>query len=312
MKAVRRIGGLLVRVLALAADGRYRRDTLRLIAGRGKDRRLRADILEYLGAEDDPGTREVRSFIETHGDIVFPYAFPQAYSPDDVEVFRDGEHKGMMYVMHNGRRMYVKRSFRFKFQVRSWYNSLRVEQDPESPHRYLLEGRRPPEGCVVADLGGAEGMFTLDVLDCAGKVYVFEGDPGWREALELTFAPYKDKVEIVSKYVGDRSEGGMVRLDDFFRDRELDYIKADIEGWEERMLEGASEVLGTKVSRVLCCVYHRKDSEARISEFLRGRGFSVSVNKNRMIFIYSEQVAGEPLRPPYLRHGVLYAERPGP
>lgn len=310
MLSIYRLGSLFTRGIAFIIDDRYRRETVKFIVSWRKNRRLRADILKFLETDDVPERKAVRPYLEKHNGIVFPYEFSTTYIPGDVSVFRDAANGGWMYIMHNGRRMYVKKSFRFKFQVQSWYNFLRIEQDPDSPHRYLLEGRLPPEGCVVADLGGAEGMFTLDVLDSAGKVYVFEGDPDWREALELTFAPYMDKVEIVSKYVGDRTEGNMVRLDDFFRDREIDYIKADIEGWEERMLEGASEVLSTKVSRVLCCVYHRKDSEAHVSDFLKKRGFSVSINKNHMIFIYSEQVTGEPLQPPYFRHGVLYAQKP--
>lgn len=308
----RKVMGLFLRGTAFIIDGKYRRDTVRLILGRKKDCKLREDIMRYLESGGPPGTEGIRRFLGGRGGIVFPYDFSLAYSPDDVKVFRDPVNAGMMYVMHNGRRMYVKREFRFRFQVQNYYNSLRVEQDMLSPHRYLLEGRHPPKGCVAADLGGAEGMFALDIIDSVRKVYIFEGDPGWLEALRLTFAPYGDRAEIVGKYVGDRTEGGMVRLDDFFRDREIDYIKADIEGWEERMLEGASGILGSKVSRVLCCVYHREDSEARVSGFLRERGFSVSANERYMIFIYSGQVTGEPLRPPYLRHGVLYAQKNRP
>lgn len=312
MEAARRVLKLFLRAVAFVADGKYRRDTVRLVCGKKKDRKQRENILKYLETSKFPDTEGIRSFLKDHDGIVFPYDFSLVYSPDDVKVFRDTMNAGMMYVMHNGKRMYVKREFKFRFQVQNYYNSLRVEQDMSSPHRYLLEGRHPSEDCVVADLDGAEGMFALDIIDSVRKVYIFEGDPGWLEALRLTFAPYGDKVEIVSRYVAEKTEGIMVRLDDFFRDRKIDYIKADIEGWEEKMLEGASEILDTKVSQVLCCVYHREDSEACISGFLRKKGFSVSVNEKYMIFIYSDQVTGEPLRPPYLRHGVMYAQKARP
>ncbi|GMO29781.1 MAG: hypothetical protein Ta2B_10740 [Termitinemataceae bacterium] len=46
------------------------------------------------------------------------------------------------------------------------------------------------------------------------------------------------KVVIVNKYVSNITDNNTVTLDDFFCDKEVDIIKADIEGAEKLMLEG--------------------------------------------------------------------------
>jgi 16S rRNA A1518/A1519 N6-dimethyltransferase RsmA/KsgA/DIM1 with predicted DNA glycosylase/AP lyase activity len=36
------------------------------------------------------------------------------------------------------------------------------------------------------------------------RIYMFEYDKEWIAALETTFEPYKDKVEIINKYVSNK------------------------------------------------------------------------------------------------------------
>ena len=44
-----------------------------------------------------------------------------------------------------------------------------------------------------------ESFLLENYVDVASKIYLFECDPVWIEALEKTFEPYKDKVVIVPK-----------------------------------------------------------------------------------------------------------------
>ena len=299
----------IIRLFAFIVDSNYRRCVIQIICNSHKNCKLKKIIELFLEATDNDSYKEVLPYVKKHSNIIFPYDFTLEYNPRSIKVYRDSNNKGFMYVLHNGKKLYVKKEFKFSFQVQSWYNGLLIEQDINSPHRYLTKERLPDMGSIVADIGGAEGIFALDIIDYVKKVYIFECDEKWIEALNLTFAPYKDKVEIVNKFVGDKTDNSMVRLDDFFKDKELDYIKADIEGWEEKMLFGARNILNNKVSKLLCCIYHRKDSEDFITELLKNNGFSIDINKGYIIFTPSEQVIGEPLSEPYLRHGVLYASK---
>lgn len=99
---------------------------------------------------------------------------------------------------------------------RNTYIQLLLEQDEESPHRYIKSNRIPDSNTIFADLGAAEGFLALDFIDKVKKIYLFECDPDWIEALKMTFGPWENKVEIVNRYVSDVTSEKTVSLDDFF------------------------------------------------------------------------------------------------
>lgn len=268
---------------------------------------LKLKIRKFLKRQPVPEMRKMVPFVKVKK--LYPYEFTKKYSPKKIKVYKDSD-CGLFYVLHNGKRLYARRNMKDKVTVQKWYNALICEQDKESPHCYLLnEDRFPLKNSVVAELGSAEGMFSLDVIEYVKKIYLFESNKEWMEALNHTFAPYKEKVEIVNRLVGDSSKGDMICLDDFFKDKEINYIKADIEGWEEAMLLGANRILNEKIKQIVLCVYHKQTSEKDITSFLTERGYNIDVNPHYMIFWYTEGFTGKPLEEPYLRHGVLYAEK---
>src|SRR5205085_2663461 len=109
------------------------------------------------------------------------------------------------------KRLYFKRSWT-KDDVRSSYNALLIEQDEQSPHRYLTKQFNLENGSVVVDIGTAEGNFALSVIEKVSLIYLFEADEQWAEALHATFDPWKDKVRIINKYVSDHESENSVSL----------------------------------------------------------------------------------------------------
>ena len=73
------------------------------------------------------------------------------------------------------------------------------------------------KGKSLLDVGSAEGIFTLDVIDLIEHAYLFECDDEWVEALEATFLPWKDKITIVRKYVSDMDDENNTTLDSYFQ-----------------------------------------------------------------------------------------------
>ena len=177
-----------------------------------------------------------------------------------------------------------------------------IEQDPRSPHKYTVDEHNG--NGVVADIGAAEGCFALTVIENAEHIYLFEYDSDWIEALQSTFAPWKDKVTIVSKFVGNENDEKCVTLDKFFADKKLDSIKADIEGAEMDMLLGAKIVMMDKVKSINICVYHNYDDEEKITDYLVGKNFTCEINPGLM-WIYGHN---KPLEQQFV-HGVLHATK---
>ncbi len=87
---------------------------------------------------------------------ILPYEFVTEYENRKIEVLKD-ESSGLFYVMHNGRKLFYSRDFNTEEIVRYVYNSICIEQDERSPHRYLSEDFDVSAGDTVLDIGAAEG-----------------------------------------------------------------------------------------------------------------------------------------------------------
>lgn len=51
------------------------------------------------------------------------------------------------------------------------------------------------------DAGVCEGNFALRFIDRARKIYLIEADASWMEALERTFALYREKIVFCNKFL---------------------------------------------------------------------------------------------------------------
>jgi hypothetical protein len=245
--------------------------------------------------------REVLDYLIHHPmPSMFPYEYVQKYRPEDIVAYLD-TNRGMRYVLQDGKRLYFRRGWNEK-QVQGYYCSLSIEQDRLSPHRYETSNFCVAEGDVVVDVGAAEGNFALSVVERARELYLFEPDEEWIEPLEATFAPFRDRVHIVSCCVSDRCGDGQVSLDDFFEEKgKVDFIKADIEGAEVGLLKGAEVMLSRQASaKVALCTYHRHDDADVLKQMLEESGFRTEFSRGYMTFC-----SGERLKPPYLRRGLI-------
>ncbi|MCC9138228.1 FkbM family methyltransferase [Pontibacter silvestris] len=179
-----------------------------------------------------------------------------------------------------------------------------MEQDKASPHKYLTDQFKVEKGEVVVDAGAAEGIFSLSVIEQVRKIYLFETDEEWIEALEATFAPWKEKVEIINKYVSNNNDHHNLSLDAFFKDKEsVNFIKADVEGAEADLLEGSKELLSKDSNlKVAITTYHKQNDETHLAKVLHSSGFKTENSTGFMLYIYDKDI-----KPPYFRRGLIRA-----
>ena len=269
---------------------------------------LRKKIPQFHEADplfiSDPERKEVVEFIKQQGVKIFPYSFTSKYDQSKVEVFVDSQ-SGLKYVLMGSKRLYFKRRWSVSRIQRSFYD-LSMEQDEKSPHRYLSDDFNISAGDVVADFGAAEGNFSLSIIENAKKVYLFESDPEWIEALEKTFEPWRDKVEVVAKFVSDIDDQQHCTGDEFFSNKELNFLKIDVDGGERKLLKGFKKILERNSNiKVALCTYHQHDDEKEFAELLVGKGFFVNPSYGFMIFHYDKK-----LQAPYIRRALLRAIKP--
>jgi hypothetical protein len=253
--------------------------------------------------EQDPEIVEIIDYFSKYRFSVYPYDFTRKYHADDIEVFYDASSK-MFFVLHNEKKLYFPSNFNAE-TVRNYYNSLCIEQDEESPHRYETEDFIVKDGDIIADIGSAEGIWVLDNVEKAKKIYLFERDNDWIKALQKTFEPWKEKLVIVNKYVSNTTENGNISLDEFFKEETVNFIKADIEGAELKLLEGSKSLFSkAKNLKILLCAYHRQNDAKILKEILENNGFTTEYSKRYMIFMTDEN-----LEEPYIRRGLIRAKK---
>jgi len=269
---------------------------------------LRYKILNYFASRPDNEVngeqKEVIHYIENNEVRILPYKFHSNYSPDKIEVIYDPE-RGMRYVIQDGKRLYFKKRWSEK-RIQRAYCDLMREQDQESPHRYLTDLFTIGNNDVLADIGAAEGNFSLAVIERVKKVYLFEYDQEWIEALRATFSPWPDKVEIINKFVSVKNDKNNIRFDTFFETgKDVTFLKIDVDGAEDIVLSSCESVFKTSKSfKVALCTYHKQEDEKVFTRMLKDYGFAVTPSKGFMINYYDKK-----LKAPYLRRGLIRAVR---
>lgn len=213
------------------------------------------------------------AFIGKHGLTSYPAPYSLEYKNKKVDVFRD-DSKDLSYVLHNKKKLYFPNNYNAE-KIATLYLSLITEQDKRSAHRYV-ESYDELKGKTLLDIGAAEGIFSLDTIEKVEKVYLFECEKFWIEALTATFEPWSSKVVIIEKYVGIKSENNFTTIDDFLEGKSKDnlFLKMDIEGAEQSALKGALKTLKDgKNINLAVCTYHKPEDPAEISAFLKSLGY---------------------------------------
>lgn len=267
--------------------------------------RVREKILHYY-SEHPTADSEIESalgYLKNHQLTTFYGDFQEKYNANDVEVFTDLSN-GLSYVNIENKKLYFKRKYN-KRTVQLLFNGLRIEQDRQCPHCYTDDEFVLSNNDILADIGCAEGIFTLLNIETMKKAYLFEQDPEWIEALEATFKPWREKIEIVPKFVSNVDTEIDVSLDRFFGDNseKPNFLKVDVEGAELRVLEGMPQLLLQKNLKMALCTYHHREDFAFFSRYLKEKNFQFKANPNVMIFLNDLDA----IQPPFFRKCLIKA-----
>lgn len=263
-------------------------------------------ILKYystLPEKPSPEIESVLNYLRHNPMQVFPYDFQDEYIARDIEVYQDRE-KGLPYVLLDQKRLFFKRRWGKK-KIQNLYNLLSKEQDRRSPHRYLSDQFLFDQGEMLIDVGAAEGNFALSVVEKASKLILFEADREWIEPLKATFEPWKDKVEIVNKYVSDIENEKSTTLDRYISGENGPmFIKIDVEGAESRLLKGAERILSQQALKVAVCTYHKQEDEKEFNALLEQYEFETCSSEGYMLFYFDKKI-----KAPYFRRGLIRAQK---
>lgn len=254
--------------------------------------------------EKSPEIARIRENVRRNKRLsMYNYDFAVQSPGQEVKALLD-ESLGMHYIPRGTDRMYFPRYWPKERVEKYYYDVCIVEQKAGSPHSYTREGFQVQKGDCIVDAGAAEGDFTLNVIHQVKKAYLIECDERWLEALSYTFRPYKDKVEIIERFLCDYDDEKHITLDKLRETKEFHYVKMDIEGAETAALKGAEKVLQRGNVRWAICTYHRLEDYHIIHNCLRAAGCQIELQPG---WLYVPQTTFDV----ELKRGVLFGRRDG-
>jgi len=258
-------------------------------------------LLYYSSHETNSEIKKILTYLPKSGMHPFPYSWANIKEASSIKVFLDKEKK-LPYVLLDEKKLYYPNDLTDDDIKNSYYFVQKIEQYVSSPHRYLTSDFNISEDDIVVDCGAAEGNFSLAIVEQAKKIYLFEPEERWMEPLKATFAPWKNKIVIVQKFISDISDENTVTLDEYFAGEEgPTFCKMDVEGYEERVLNGSKHLLESeKLKKIVTCTYHYADAEEKLGKILESYNYTITASSGYMLFsMYDE------LKPPYFRRGLL-------
>ena len=248
--------------------------------------------------------KEVLSYLEKNHLRMYNYSFYDEYLIKKTNIEYDSEAK-LFYGLFNGKRMYLAKRFDTEQKARAYYNSVIMEQDLRSPHCYFNEKSNKYFKGNVIDIGAAEGVLGLKIIDKVDHLYMVEVDEEWVCALNFTYKDYLNKVTIINKFISDKEYLDETSIDSLFENVEIDAIKMDIEGYELKALIGARKVLRDRKPFLSVCVYHHKYDNENIKSFLTELGYECSNSKGVVVCYGDWELESEDLG---FRKALLFGE----
>ena len=242
-----------------------------------RERTANVKKLVEVFQKNEKYTEEIK-YLKKYGADYFPYHWSRK---SFIWKIKSGGKYSMTgnerYMLHKGKKLYMKMIP---------YSQLLMEQNEHSPHCYFSRNFQFDKGDCFVDVGAAEGMISLDVVEKASKVYLIECDNYWIDSLKKTFAPYKDKIEIIRKYVSDVDDDENIRLDTLLGSVDTPVVlKIDVEGMERRVLAGADMTLKKDTTKVALCTYHKKKDAEEFSALLKNMGYDLEQSEGYMAMV---------------------------
>jgi len=178
-----------------------------------------------------------------------------------------------------------------EYPVSGIYQVVSETFDRDDWHYYQKTGTLIRDGEVLLDIGAAEALFSLTVMDKCEKIILIEPNDHFTRSLEKTFDAVPDKVRIIRTAVGNKdgeisfnldslsgkisaeanqNKKPITTIDHLLLDEpKITYLKADLEGFELEMLQGAEKLIKKHKPKIAITSYHIENDANQIISLIK-------------------------------------------
>ncbi len=278
---------------------------INLLTDTPHNKKKRREFIEHYRQKEALTNEESEAlgFFKNHRYSSFPFKWSLKYDRYFPDIYLD-EANSFHYVMFEGKKLYFPKSYS-QNQIVWTMRSILKEQDCRSAHLYLTSEFQIEEGTIMIDGGVAEGSLPLSLIEKLKQLYLIECNLEWIEALNLTFAPWRDKVEIIGKYLSDTTDDQNVCIDELLEVKEDEkyFVKIDVEGYEKLALKGMAEFFQKVKNLKMClCTYHKENDAKDLEQFVIEKKLIYEFSDSHLLYDNEDKV-------PTFRKALIRAKR---
>ncbi len=265
---------------------------------------LKSKIINTYKDTKNSEIKEIIKNIRKNGLQIIPSNLQKKYDEKEIQVYYDESKKLKYSNFMVDKKIYFKKEWSTK-RIQKTLNQLLIEQDINSPHKYLTKKFNVDHNTIVADIGCAEANFSLEIVDKVKHIYLFETNKQWNKPLKATFEKYKKKVTIINKKFSNHNSNSHIDGSNFLKNKAINFLKIDVDGYEKEVMNSLNETIKkARRMKIALCTYHSNNDYKKYSELLKSLNYKVTSSKGYMIFYWDKKLSY-----PYLRKGVLRAEK---
>lgn len=274
------------------------------------------DIILYHSLSNDSEYIEEIGYLKSISDLdIFPYK--QLRKLEKIEAGYDSKHQ-LNFVIHDNKKLYFPKKYSLSTSVETYRNFIESEcilggdYRKKCPHQYQTASFPVKPTDTVIDIGCAEALFSLDIVEKVKNLILIESDDIWKKPLEATFHQYSEKVKIINKLVCSEDSATTTTLSSILDEIEYNglFIKMDIEGAEVEVMKSITDTLCSgKDIRISCCTYHNENDASDIEKIINDLNTSHNLNlKYHFSDGYMLPYPISHLFPPYFRKSIIRIE----
>jgi hypothetical protein len=278
---------------------------INLLTDTPHNKKKRREFIEHYRQKEALTNEESEAlgFFKNHRYSSFPFKWSLKYDRYFPDIYLD-ETNSFHYVMFEGKKLYFPKKYS-PHQIIWTVRSILKEQDVRSAHLYLTSEFQIEEETIMIDGGVAEGSLPLSLIEKLKQLYLIECNLEWIEALNLTFAPWRDKVEIIGKYLSDTTNDQNVCIDELLEVKEDEkyFVKIDVEGYEKLALKGMTEFFQKVKKLKMClCTYHKENDAKDLEQFVIEKKLIYEFSDSHLLYDNEDKV-------PTFRKALIRAKR---